>query len=92
MLQFNYELTQKIMELENWEKEKAKCKLIEISKGDGVYTFDSSQDPTIPSHCICKNRYSDKKASIFDSVYIHIFPLFSILPQPSPQTIRLSCQ
>jgi len=71
MLQSNHEIAQKLIELESWEKEKAKYKLIEISKRVVVYAFDSSQDPTIPSHYICKNCYNDKKASILDPVYIH---------------------
>ena len=49
VLQSNREISQKLMELENWEKEKKKYKLVEISKGVIVYAFDSSQNPSIPS-------------------------------------------
>jgi len=70
LLQSNYELTQKIVKFESWEKEKKKYKLIEISKGVVVFAFDSSQDPSIPSHYICKNCYNDHQASILDPIYI----------------------
>lgn len=70
-LQDNHEISQKLMEFENWEKERAKYKLIEISKGVLVYAFDSSRDPSIPEHYICKNCYNDKIASILDPVYMH---------------------
>ena len=69
-LQFNHEISQKLMELENWEKEKKKYKLVEISKGVVVYAFDSSQNSSIPSHYICKNCYNEQKASILDPVFI----------------------
>lgn len=70
LLNSKYELEKKFMELESWEKEKTKYKLVEISKGVVTYSFDTSQNPSIPSHYICKNCYNDKRASILDPVYI----------------------
>lgn len=70
VLQSNHDITQKLMEIENWEKEKTKYKLVEISKGVVIYAFDSSQNPSIPSHYICKNCYNEQKASILDPVFI----------------------
>lgn len=71
LLNSKYELEKKLMEFEGWEKEKAKYKLIEIGKGVVTYAFDTSQDPSIPSHYICKNCYNDRTASILDPVYMH---------------------
>lgn len=71
LLNSKYELEKKLMDFESWEKEKTKYKLIEISKGVVTYSFDTSQNPSIPSHYICKNCYNDKRASILDPIFIH---------------------
>ena len=71
LLNCKYELEKKLMEFESWEQEKTKYKLVEISKGVVTYVFDTSQDPSIPGHYICKNCYNDKTASILNPVFIH---------------------
>ena len=71
VLQSNHDISQKLMEFENWEKEKIKYKLVEIGKGVVVYKFDPIQDPSIPEYYICKNCYNNKIASILDPIYIH---------------------
>ena len=70
LLNSKYELEKKLVEFESWEKEKTKYKLIEISKGVVTYTYDTSQDPSMPSHYICKNCYNDRTASILNPVFI----------------------
>jgi hypothetical protein len=60
------ELEKKVMDNEQWEKEKAKYKLAELETGLFVFAYQKSQENTDPMHYLCKKCMNDNKKSILD--------------------------
>jgi len=69
LLQEKYSFEKKLMEIEGWDKEKAKYELIKI--GEGVHVFSLKKDYTssMPSHYICPNCYHVNNKSILVAEY-----------------------
>ncbi len=70
LLQEKNALEAQLMDVKNWEKEKAKYELVEIGPGVHVFSFKKEDAPTKPSHYICPKCYYDDKQSILVAMSI----------------------
>lgn len=61
------ELKNRIMELENWDSEKAKYQLSEIATGVFAYTTKPGMEEGSPPHKICANCYQQRRKSILQA-------------------------
>ena len=58
------ELIKKVVQFEQWEKTESEYTLQELALGVIAYSYNDSQDSTIPHHWLCTNCYNDRKKSI----------------------------
>jgi uncharacterized CHY-type Zn-finger protein len=73
LLQDKHNLEKKLIEMERWEKEKAKYELVKIGEGVHVFSFKPEDKSSIPPHYICPACYQDGKKSILVAEYTSSF-------------------
>lgn len=64
LLQSKNDLEKKLIDIESWEKEKAKYELAEISPHVFVFSTKKNDDSSQKPHWLCANCYNDNKKSI----------------------------
>ena len=69
-LQEKHSLEKKLMDIEGWEKEKAKYSLVKIGEGVHVFSLKREHHVTMPPHYICPNCYHEDKQSILQADYV----------------------
>lgn len=63
------ELEKKVVNNEQWEKEKTKYKLYELDTEIYVYAYQKSNNNTDPMHYVCKKCMEDGKKSVLDFIH-----------------------
>ncbi len=64
LLEANKSLKQELIDVSNWENEKNRYQLAEISPGAFVYLLKKDECNPEPIHCICPNCYQNQKKFI----------------------------
>ena len=64
LLTKNHELSQKIMEIDEWKQEKCKYSLHEICSGVFVYSSKKTNNDSEPQHWLCQKCYNESKKFI----------------------------
>ena len=64
LLEANKSIKQELIEISDWNNEKNRYQLTELSSGVFVYLLKEDECKSEPIHCICPNCYQQQKKSI----------------------------